>query len=207
MPQALHRGCAFHRTELPANHTRCGIRRGLTTPIHHTRLTGRLSQLYCARHGFQVYTYWRWSREAEGRYTLSTTSSDSRLRFTMAIQQRKQTSIILTFRILQFVNQLRRRVKPRVLDGSINASSLGLRIFPALRRNTRRFSRISIRDAKQSRCIAQRICKARQRSPESSRSSLRPSSAAPASRNVASHEVQQYVQEAFVLFHLLKLRT
>jgi hypothetical protein len=128
-------------------------------------------------------------------------------RFTMAIQQRKQTSIILTFRILQFVKQIRRRVKPRVLDGSIDAINLGNRIFPGFRRISKGWSRISTRDAKQSRCAANRICKARQRNPKSSRSSSRPGSVAPASQNVASHEVQQYVQEAFVLFHLLKLRT
>jgi hypothetical protein len=36
----------------------------------------------------------------------------------MAISQRKQTNIVLTFKVLQFVNQLRRRVRPRTLDGS-----------------------------------------------------------------------------------------
>jgi hypothetical protein len=167
------------------------IRRGLTPSIssgqaHRQALTALL------RHGFQVYTLWCWTRGAKGRYTLSITSSDSRLRFTMAIPQRKQTSIILTFRILQFVKQLRRRVQPRMLDGSIDASNLDNRIFPGIRRISKGLSRISI-DAKQSRRVANRICKARQRNPKSSRSSFKPGTAPPASRNLAGDEVQQYV--------------
>ncbi|KAH4065921.1 hypothetical protein HBH69_094040 [Parastagonospora nodorum] len=50
----------------------------------------------------------------------------------MAIYQRKQTKILLTFKVLQFVNQLRRRVRPRTLHGSfgvcpLGADALGLR--------------------------------------------------------------------------------
>ncbi|KAF2025140.1 hypothetical protein EK21DRAFT_104160 [Setomelanomma holmii] len=43
----------------------------------------------------------------------------------MAISQRKQTNILLTFKVLQFVNQLRRRVQPRTSDGSVSFAQLG----------------------------------------------------------------------------------
>ncbi|CAN9293774.1 unnamed protein product [Alternaria alternata] len=115
----------------------------------------------------------------------------------MAIQQRsKQTSIILTFRILQFVKQLRRRVKPRVLDGSIDANALGSRLSPSLRSIANGLSRISVQDAKQSRRVAHRICKSQHKNPELKRSSRKlqtPGSAAPASRNLGD-EVQHLLR-------------
>ncbi|KAF2825808.1 hypothetical protein CC86DRAFT_382799 [Ophiobolus disseminans] len=43
----------------------------------------------------------------------------------MAIHQRKQSTILLTFKVLQFVNQLRRRVTPRTLDGANSVCQLG----------------------------------------------------------------------------------
>ncbi|KAH9877701.1 hypothetical protein J1614_002918 [Plenodomus biglobosus] len=44
----------------------------------------------------------------------------------MAIpHDRRRTSIILTFKVLQFVNQLRRRVKPRVSQGTLDSTDLG----------------------------------------------------------------------------------
>jgi hypothetical protein len=43
----------------------------------------------------------------------------------MAIHQRKQTNVLLTFKVLQFVNQLRQRVKPRTPDGSVRFCQLG----------------------------------------------------------------------------------
>lgn len=46
-------------------------------------------------------------------------------RLVMANQQRKQTSLLLTCRVLRFVHQLRQRVKPRVLEGSVNSGMLG----------------------------------------------------------------------------------
>ncbi len=129
------------------------------------------------------------------------TSSDRPSRLAMAIQQRsKQTSIMLTSRILQFVKQLRRRVKPRVLDGSIDASPLGSKLGPSVRSITHDLTRISVRDAKQSRRVANRICK-RQKGAKlirSSRKLQRPGSAAPASRNLGN-EVQQYVYGSFCL--------
>ncbi|KAB2108306.1 hypothetical protein AG0111_0g2923 [Alternaria gaisen] len=115
----------------------------------------------------------------------------------MAIQQRsKQTSIILTFRILQFVKQLRRRVKPRVLDGSIDANALGSRLSPSLRSIANGLSQISVQDAKQSRRVAHRICKSQHKNPELKRSSRKlqtPGSAAPASRNLGD-EVQHMLR-------------
>ncbi|CAN9229855.1 unnamed protein product [Alternaria alternata] len=115
----------------------------------------------------------------------------------MAIQQRsKQTSIILTFRILQFVKQLRRRVKPRVLDGSIDANALGSRLSPSLRSIANGLSRIGVQDAKQSRRVAHRICKSQHKNPELKRSSRKlqtPGSAAPASRNLGD-EVQHMLR-------------
>lgn len=119
----------------------------------------------------------------------------------MAIQQRnKQTSIILTFRILQFVKQLRRRVKPRVQHGSIDASPLGISLAPSLRSVAQNLSRISVQDAKQSRRVANRICKSQKGATftRSSRNLQTPASAAPASRNLGN-EVQQYVHGSFCL--------
>ncbi|KAF1830082.1 hypothetical protein BDW02DRAFT_508425 [Decorospora gaudefroyi] len=62
----------------------------------------------------------------------------------MAIQQRTQTSIMLTFKILQFVKQLRRRVTPRVFDGSIETSNLGVQAPPTLRKISDGLFRISM---------------------------------------------------------------
>jgi hypothetical protein len=111
----------------------------------------------------------------------------------MAIQQRKQSSIILTFKVLQFVRQLRRRVKPRVLEASIDANNLSTRKYPALRTISEGLSRISIQDAKHSRRLVNRICGTR-RPRKLSRSSLRAQgSVTPANRNLARHKLQQYV--------------
>lgn len=121
----------------------------------------------------------------------------------MAIQQRssstasKQTSIILTFRILQFVKQLRRRVEPRVLDGSIDPDRLGIKLSPCVRSISNGLSRINAQDARQSH----RICKSQHKNPELNRSSRKlqtPASAAPASRNLAGDKVQQYVYGSFL---------
>ncbi|KAI4674722.1 uncharacterized protein J4E84_010463 [Alternaria hordeiaustralica] len=114
----------------------------------------------------------------------------------MAIQQRnKQTSIILTFRILQFVKQLRRRVKPRVQHGSIDASPLGISLAPSLRSVAQNPSRISVQDAKQSRRVANRICKSQKGATftRPSRNLQTPASAAPASRNLGN-EVQHMLR-------------
>ncbi|KAF1921559.1 hypothetical protein BDU57DRAFT_510429 [Ampelomyces quisqualis] len=45
----------------------------------------------------------------------------------MAIHQRKQTNVLLTIKVLQFVTQLRRRVEPRTRARSASACQLGLR--------------------------------------------------------------------------------
>lgn len=119
----------------------------------------------------------------------------------MAISQRKHTSILLTFKVLQFVNQLRRRVKPRVCEGSSSDSptlgtepALGLRRLRTL--STRR-SRISIRNARHSRRTANRVCNSRQRDLKEFRTSRKvhaPGWDVSATGNIAGDEVQQYVR-------------
>ncbi|KAF1846885.1 uncharacterized protein K460DRAFT_278146 [Cucurbitaria berberidis CBS 394.84] len=111
----------------------------------------------------------------------------------MAIQQRKQSSIILTFKVLQFVNQLRRRVKPRRLEASIDPVHLGTDTSLGLNSISNGLSRISIKDAKQSRRDAHRVCKTRKTGPKTCRPSLRlqtPGSDVSAIPNVTSDEVQ-----------------
>src|SRR4051812_39461799 len=77
-----------------------------------------------------------------------------RTRVTMAVQQRsKPLSIILALKILQFVKQLRRRVKTRVLDGSIAGKDLGVKFSP----NVRSLSQINVRGGEESRRLAHRV--------------------------------------------------
>ncbi|KAH8725915.1 hypothetical protein GQ44DRAFT_615096 [Phaeosphaeriaceae sp. PMI808] len=70
----------------------------------------------------------------------------------MAISQRKKTNMLLTFKVLQFVNQLRRRIRPRTRDGStslcqLGTDTLGLRAVKSIsnglpRLSTRRTTRL-----------------------------------------------------------------
>lgn len=121
-------------------------------------------------------------------------------RLTMANQQRKQTTLLLTFRVLRFVHQLRQRVKPRVFEGSINSVILGT---PTVRacdskngpRPPSKSPKISARKAKRMRQL-NRFRRAIQRNPTSSRMSLgvqRPRAGASATPGVSSDDLQQYV--------------
>ncbi|KAL6151707.1 hypothetical protein ACJBU6_09652 [Exserohilum turcicum] len=109
-------------------------------------------------------------------------------------QRSKQTSILLTFCILQFVRQLRRRVKPRVREGSIDTRSLGITL-PGV--SSAPSPSIKVQDAKQMRRAAHGVCKSQCQhhdNPALVRSSCHlhtPASAAPASRNLADDKVQQ----------------
>lgn len=117
-------------------------------------------------------------------------------------QRSKQTSILLTFCILQFVRQLRRRVKPRVREGSIDTRSLGITL-PGV--SSAPSPSIKVQDAKQMRRAAHGVCKSQCQhhdNPALVRSSCHlhtPASAAPASRNLADDKVQQYVFGSFCL--------
>ncbi|KAH7067265.1 hypothetical protein BKA63DRAFT_521849 [Paraphoma chrysanthemicola] len=78
----------------------------------------------------------------------------------MAIFQRKQSNILLTFKVLQFVNQLRRRVQPRTADGStrhcqLGSDALGLRAVKTLSNGRSR------RNAKPGHHGRGRVCKRR----------------------------------------------
>ena len=129
----------------------------------------------------------------------------------MAIQQRKQTNIILTFKVLQFVNQLRRRVKPRVLEASIDPVHLGTETslgLEGLRSISNGLSRISIQDTKQSRHSAHRVYKTRKSGPKTFRPSLKvqtPSPDVSTIPNASGDEVQQYVEEASRLVSCTKV--
>jgi hypothetical protein len=100
----------------------------------------------------------------------------------MAIQQRKRANIVLTFKVLHFINQLRRKMKPRVLGGLFDASELG--------------SNVSGRQKFAARRIPSRMRKRH--------GSIRtpwpraPRAGQPASSNQAGgEEVQQYVETNF----------
>jgi hypothetical protein len=120
----------------------------------------------------------------------------------MAIHQRKQTNILLTFKVLQFVNQLRRRVKPRTLDGPIRLCQLGtdvlgLKAIKNIPSGGRR--RTSVRNTKLWHHGSRRVCKRRKRnaklaawSPEPQRPGCHVSAASDAS----GEEVQQYVERS-----------
>ena len=127
----------------------------------------------------------------------------------MAIQKRKQSSIILAFKVLQFVNQLRRRVKPRMLD----VPSKHLQPGTGLPRSHKGFnlisnelSRISVRDSKQARRVANRVCKSRK--DHAQRSSPKVQTPVPdvsATPNVARDKMHQYVQASSLLVSSTKL--
>ncbi|KAJ4984851.1 C2H2 transcription factor [Stagonosporopsis vannaccii] len=82
----------------------------------------------------------------------------------MAHRPRKQTNILLAFKVLHLVSQLRRRVKPRVRRGFDDDPQLG-NALPVDRKAMRRFgeglSRLGSRGAKQPQHIANRVCKCR----------------------------------------------
>lgn len=83
----------------------------------------------------------------------------------MAMEQprrRTRTSIILAFKVLQFVNQLRRRVKPRGSQGTLESTDLGTETSLGLK-NLRSMSdglaRIAVEDAKPPREVGLGVSK------------------------------------------------
>jgi hypothetical protein len=121
----------------------------------------------------------------------------------MAISQRKQTNIVLTFKVLQFVNQLRRRVRPRTLDGSVGlcqlgTDALGLR---AIKSSPSGLSWTSVRNTSPlHHRRPRRVCKRRKSNAKKSCSSSGLRSAAcivSAASHTSGEEVQQYVHRSF----------
>ncbi|KAJ4320093.1 hypothetical protein N0V94_003563 [Neodidymelliopsis sp. IMI 364377] len=94
----------------------------------------------------------------------------------MAIRQRKHTNVLLTFKVLHFVSQLRRRVKPRVQRGFDDDCRLGTQFSvdqKVLRRASEGLSRLGDREAKQPQHVASRVCKYRKNNLKAFRPALR----------------------------------
>ncbi|KAF2848090.1 hypothetical protein T440DRAFT_470442 [Plenodomus tracheiphilus IPT5] len=90
------------------------------------------------------------------------------------LQQRRRTSLLLTFKVLQFVNQLRRRVKPRVSQGTLDETDLGTDTalgLKKLRSISNGLAKISVEDAKPPRRVAHphRVSKTAPKAPKSVR--------------------------------------
>lgn len=129
----------------------------------------------------------------------------------MAIRQRKQTNILLTLKVLHFVSQLRRRVRPRVQRGFDDNPQLGNKLSTdrkTLRRVSEGLSRLGVRDAKQPQHIANRICKCRKNNQKSFRPTFRLRTSGSDDSdcsNESGEEVQQYVERSFRLVSSTKL--
>lgn len=129
----------------------------------------------------------------------------------MAHRPRRQTNILLTFKVLHFVSQLRRRVKPRVQSGFDDDPRLG-NALPTDRKAMRRFgeglSRLGARDPKQPQHIANRVRKYRKNNQKLFRPVLRLHTSGadePERSNGSGEEVQQYVERSFRLVSSTKL--
>jgi hypothetical protein len=117
----------------------------------------------------------------------------------MAIHPRKQTDIVLTFKVLQFVNQLRRRVKPRTLGGSarlcqLGSDTLGLRAIKNISAGERPHT--GVRNTKLLHHGPRRVCKRRRRNANPcvwSSELQRPGCHVSAASDASGEEVQQYV--------------
>jgi len=195
-----------------ANHTWCGHAMWLdTTLVIYDRLTGRHSRTLAgsALDGFTKDIYkTAWTARGKGFVHASTyESGTASLAPTMAMQQNnKPLGIILSFKVLQFVRQLRRRVKPRVLDGSIAGHGLGIALTAKVRPLSRRLTLIGVRGAREeSQRHPQRARRSRQRrgrepwrSAHKQLQTHTADSAAPANRNLAGDKVQQYVLSSFL---------
>lgn len=122
----------------------------------------------------------------------------------MGICTRKQAQLLLAFKVLHFVHQLRRRVKTRVQSGVDDHSRLGSHL-KADRRALRRIpglSRLRAREAQQPQHITNRISKGHKIFQKSSRPVLKlhTSVAVPSvCPNESGEEVQQYVERSFRL--------
>lgn len=117
---------------------------------------------------------------------------------------RKQAQLLLAFKVLHFVNQLRRRVKTCVQSGVDDDPRLG-KFIQTDRKALRRISglsRLGAREATQPQHIASRIGKGRKHSHKSSKPvlKLRTLVAGPSvCPNESGEEVQQYVERSFRL--------
>ena len=122
--------------------------------------------------------------------------------------QPQRASIYLTFKIIQVVNQLRRRLKPRV-SGSASisllgtATSLGLE-SKALKTIAQGLSRVGFQERKQLHHASNRISKSRKKT----RPSLKPQRSGDHNAvrpNTSGEEVQQYVPILlFLLFRFTR---
>lgn len=117
----------------------------------------------------------------------------------MAIHQRKQTNVFLTFKVLQFVNQLRRRVKPRTLNSTaslcqLGTDALGLKAIKSVVSGPRR---TSVRNTKSWHHHGpKRVCKRRKNNADhfGPEPKLRaPALHVSAASDTCAEEVQQYV--------------
>lgn len=128
----------------------------------------------------------------------------------MAISPRKQTNLLLAFKVLQFVNQLRRRVQPRILHGATRVCQLGTDVLGlrAIKRSCPRGPRV--RNTKSLHHGQKHVCKRRKRRVGTLGSGPTPRGPAlhvPAASDTCAEEVQQYVyQKLYVRFRLLSLR-
>lgn len=128
----------------------------------------------------------------------------------MAKRQSQQPDVLLVFRVLQFVGQLRRRVQPRTQRGFVDDPWSNNKVC-ANRTTSRRFSeglsRLGIRrNAKQPQYIANRISKSRRSNHKPVITRPRASGADDSDRsNEAGGEVQQYVERSFRLVSSTKL--
>jgi hypothetical protein len=126
------------------------------------------------------------------------------LRVTMGNCTRKQAQLLLAFKVLHFVNQLRKRVKIRMQGGFDDDPLLGnyLQADRKALRRTSGLARLGARDAKQPQHIANRISKCRKNNQKSFRPVLRlrtSGSGDPVCSNESGEEVQQYVERSFRL--------
>ncbi|KAF2190211.1 hypothetical protein K469DRAFT_682341 [Zopfia rhizophila CBS 207.26] len=117
----------------------------------------------------------------------------------MAIQRRQPTNIYLTFKVFQLVNQLRRRLKPRVLPSDPTKQLLGSKTCLGLEANAFKsieqcLSRVSgVQERKQLHHASNRICKNR----KGTRPSLKlqtPGKHDPANPNTSGEEVQHMLK-------------
>lgn len=114
----------------------------------------------------------------------------------MAIYPRKQ-SVLLTFKVLQFVNQLRRRVRPHTPDGSssvcpLGSDALGFRALKCIS---------SGRHAKTLHHGTRRVCKSRKNKVTAFGPPCEPQGPAlhaSVGPDAAGGQVQQYVEETLL---------
>lgn len=181
-----------------ANHNACGLSRS-APPRDRRRSTRRPQALFSlASPAWHAGIYTRPPRRARNRHPLRRflrpycASHEA-----MAIQHRTQPSIFLTLKVLQFVNQLRRRLKPR-LQGSNYPSLLGTELClgletKAIRSIAKGLSRVGLQDRKLNSHASDRVCKRRALKSRPSLKLQTPGQDSPTIQNVSGGEVQQYV--------------